>query len=92
MVGWSAEHEHAEARHTNRRSHANVPRNLIRMSSFTVSTGFATYTGFRAAPQVRAAPVSAAAADWRRDARIFSGFEGFGSRARRMRRDRHRGR
>ena len=51
------------ARHTNRRLHANVPRNLIRMSSFTVSTGFATYTGFRAAPQVRAAPVSAAAAD-----------------------------
>ena len=50
-------------RHTNRRLHANVPRNLIRMSSFTVSTGFATYPGFRAAPQVRAAPVSAAAAD-----------------------------
>ena len=52
------------------------------MSSFTVSTGFATYTGFRAAPQVRSAPVSAAAADLRRDARIFSGFEGFGFRAR----------
>lgn len=78
-------------RHTNRRLHANVPRNLIRMSSFTVSTGFATYTGFRAAPQVRVAPVSAAAADSHRHPH-FSGFEGFGLRAWPTCRDRHRGR
>jgi large subunit ribosomal protein L9 len=44
------------------------------MSSFTVSTGFATYTGFRAAPQVRAAPVSAAAADWRPTHASFQGL------------------